>query len=570
MIAQLLPLLLRVDAAPAPHVPSNSTPFYVLDPNNFARYLPGDMLAWARDMVPFIDFPADEDVVKAYYYRWRSYREHIRWTGDDSVGYVVTEFLPNVGWAGKFNTIPAAAGHHIMEGRWLFDQRIVDDYLRFWFKDGLGHISSYTNWILSAAWQRSLITGNSTALDDVFDSAVATFRSNYLPKYLSNSTANAKKWPGGRRCLRQIDGRDAMEVSISGSGCRPTIASVLYGEAAVLARLAPNATIRSEFEAWREFCRDVVLDQLWNPDIQSFAVIPPSAPAEPLAPHGDGTCDLGAVRTPNRTVNVRELLGFMPWYFARSPASTDGPEPLIPYNRAHSFSGMFRSLFNDSIYAAPWGLRSAELQSSCYNYSWQHGDCWNGPSWPYETARVLTSMASLLNEYSENAPEAVAASGMGVSEYTALLTQYARQHTRTSAINDTANPLGSGHVFENLHPDLGYWNNRDQMYWRGADNKNMGDDYNHSTFNDLVLSGLLGIRPGDGAAAWLVVNPLLDPEKVKAFAVDHVLYRSRIVSVVYDSDGTRYGKGKGLQVLVDGKVVASRADLGKLVVKSAP
>ena len=65
-------------------------------------------LEWASSNVPFIDV-ANADVLTAYYYRWRSYKKHIQ--QDPQTGrYVVTEFLPKVGWAGKDNTIPAAAG----------------------------------------------------------------------------------------------------------------------------------------------------------------------------------------------------------------------------------------------------------------------------------------------------------------------------------------------------------------------------------------------------------------------------------------------------------------------------
>lgn len=129
-----------------------------------------------------------------------------------------------------------------------------------------------------------------------------------------------------------------------------------------------------------------------------------------------------------------------------------------------------------------------------------------------------------------------------------------RQHTRTSAVNDTANPIGSGHIFENLHPFLGYWNNRARMYWSKNGERNMGDDYNHSTFNDLILSGLLGLRPQKRGV--ILINPLVDWTKLRHFAVDHVLYKKRILTVFYDADGSRYQRGAGLTVLVDGKIAA--------------
>ena len=85
------------------------------------------------------------DVEAAFYYRWREYRKHLNNTPD---GWVVTEFLPNVPWAGKDNTIPAAAGHHIAEGRWIHNATYLDDYITFWFERG-GKPRSYTSWF---AW----------------------------------------------------------------------------------------------------------------------------------------------------------------------------------------------------------------------------------------------------------------------------------------------------------------------------------------------------------------------------------------------------------------------------------
>ena len=63
----------------------------------------------------------------------------------DKDGFVVTEFLPPVDWAGKHNTISCAAGHHFREGRWLHDPRFMDDYARFWFKKG-GEPRRYSFW----------------------------------------------------------------------------------------------------------------------------------------------------------------------------------------------------------------------------------------------------------------------------------------------------------------------------------------------------------------------------------------------------------------------------------------
>ena len=70
---------------------------------------------WLKNEVPIFECP-DKDIERAYYFRFWTYRKHIKTTED---GVVITEFLPSVPWSGKHNTINAAVGHHLHEGRWL-------------------------------------------------------------------------------------------------------------------------------------------------------------------------------------------------------------------------------------------------------------------------------------------------------------------------------------------------------------------------------------------------------------------------------------------------------------------
>ena len=70
--------------------------------------------------IPLLDCP-DKDIQTTYYFRWWTYRKHIKQTPD---GFIVDEFLPQVDWAGKYNSISCAAGHHLYEGRWLRDPKL--------------------------------------------------------------------------------------------------------------------------------------------------------------------------------------------------------------------------------------------------------------------------------------------------------------------------------------------------------------------------------------------------------------------------------------------------------------
>ena len=126
------------------------------------------------------------------------------------------------------------------------------------------------------------------------------FISDLFPDLLTNAQEWASTHRGiyeGRTCFWQDDGHDAMEVSISGSGCRPTIASVMFGEAAALleiAALTGNTSVVPELTALREEARAEVLEQMWVEEIDSFAVIPLPPPApDPLPAPPTGFSNFG-------------------------------------------------------------------------------------------------------------------------------------------------------------------------------------------------------------------------------------------------------------------------------------
>ena len=89
-----------------------------------------------------------------------------------------------------------------------------------------------------------------------------------------------------------------------------------------------------------------------------------------------------------------------------------------------------------------------------------------------------------------------------------------------------------------------------------------GKDYNHSTFCDLVITGLVGLRPRDDDT--VEVNPLVPTAAWNHFCLDGVPYRGRTVTIVWDKTGARYGKGAGLRVLCDGKEVARAPGIQRL------
>ena len=54
--------------------------------------------------IPLFECP-DKNIEEIYYFRWWTFRKHLKKTPD---GFIVTEFLPDVPWAGKHNGIQRA------------------------------------------------------------------------------------------------------------------------------------------------------------------------------------------------------------------------------------------------------------------------------------------------------------------------------------------------------------------------------------------------------------------------------------------------------------------------------
>ena len=113
---------------------------------------------------------------------------------------------------------------------------------------------------------------------------------------------------------------------------------------------------------------------------------------------------------------------------------------------------------------------------------------------------------------------------------------------------------GRPYIGEYLDEVTGYWLKGDQERSRY---------YNHSTFNDLVITGLVGLRPR--ADNTIEITPLVPRGEWPWFCLDNVKYHGRNLTILWDEDGSHYNKGKGLRVFVDGKEVGHSPELGHLV-----
>jgi len=465
--------------------------------------------AWAflEPNIPLLECP-DEDIERTYYFRWWTFRKHVRETPD---GWVITEFLPPVGWAGKHNTINCAAGHHFYEGRWLQDPAFLDDYARFWFRKG-GSVRTYSFWAADALWARYLVQG---------DERVAL---ELLPDLAENDAQWEKNQQEPDGLFWQEDGRDGMEVSVGGSGKRATINSYQYGDAVAISRfakLAGEEEMARSYEEKAARLKALVEEKLWDPEARFFKTLP---------------------REHSTLVDVRELHGYTPWYF-----NLPNPGKEVAW----------RQLLDPAGFAAPFGPTTTEQRHAGFRISYEGHECqWNGPSWPYATAVTLTALANLLNHHSQDI--------IGRADYFNLLRGYARSHQLTREHGEVV-PW----IDENLNPYTGDWIARTRLKtWNsgtwdaGKGGVERGKDYNHSTFCDLVITGLIGLRPRPDER--VEVNPLVPADRWNWFCLDNVLYHGRILTIVWDRTGQKYGRGPGLRLLINGKEIAHAAGIGRL------
>jgi hypothetical protein len=459
--------------------------------------------AWFVHNIPLIDIP-DKEFEQTYYFRWYSFQKHIRKTPR---GLVIDEFLDDVPWAGKYNTINAATSMHLREARWLRDPAYAEQYARFWFTPD-GEPRRYSYPAADSIYAVYLANGDSTFATGLSPDLIR----NYESWEKTNRDPNGLFW--------QIDDRDGMEDSIGGSGYRPTINSYMYGDAVAIAKIASMAgdnSLSKQYLAKAETLRILIESRLWNHEAAFYET----------APRGPHTA----------TVGVRELVGYLPWYFYLPPVDHD-----VAWKQLDDAKG----------FAGAYGPTTAERRSPRFRFADPHECLWNGPSWPFATTQTLVAMANLLN----GPPQSVIVN----VDYFKLISTYAHsQRIRTA--DGSFIPW----IDEDLDPDTGEWIARNILEARKQTPANRGRYYNHSGFADLVVTGLFGVRPSSGTK--LTIHPLLPRNSWSYFALEGLPYHGHLLTLFYDKTGKHYQRGVGLHILRDGVEIGSARQLQTVTVQ---
>jgi hypothetical protein len=168
------------------------------------------------------------------------------------------------------------------------------------------------------------------------------------------------------------------------------------------------------------------------------------------------------------------------------------------------------------------------------------GCYWNGPTWPHANALVAAGLARSLQ-----------------------------------TLGDAAHPPGARRALFDLIVSFGraqfeegdYARPHTGEFYRGDDARWLTPerDYHHSTWADLIVTGLIGLVPR--ADDVLEVHPLLGPGEGgwAHFCLEDLPYHGRLLTLVWDDPaqpGDAYDDGdKGFTVYVDGRRFHHQKDL---------
>ena len=415
------------------------------------------------------------------------------------VGYGMTEFLVNRSYADKYNLIACAIGHHIYESRWLRNPEYLNQIIHTWYRGNEG--GPMAKMTKFSSWNADAVLGRYMVdgNKEFLLDMVKDLEAEYARWEKTNRLPNGLYWQG--------DVQDGMEESISGGRrkqyARPTINSYMYGNAKALSLIGimtGDEGMAMKYGLKADSIKTLVQDKLWNTDHHFFETMRGDASAE-----------------------VREAIGYIPWYFNLPDASS-------------KYTVAWKEVMDEKGFSAPYGLTTAERRHPEFR-THGVGKCeWDGAVWPFASAQTLTAMANFMNNY----PQTV----LTDSVYFHHMERYVEsQHHR-----------GRPYIGEYLDEVTGYWLKGDQERSRY---------YNHSTFNDLMITGLIGLRPRMDNT--VEVNPLIPEGKWDYFCLDNVLYHGRNLTILWDKDGSRYQRGKGLHIYVDGKEVGHADTLTRVL-----
>ena len=470
--------------------------------------------AWYADNIPFFECP-DDEITTTWYYRWELLTRHLTYGSPDS-GYSFTEFIDRPFWSGAYGAISCPAGHQLYEARWLRSPEIANDYSRYWFRTPGAQPRNYSTWLADSVWAVHEVHPDTKFIRDLLPDLIRNYEGWESRQF---SPEVGLFWQTGHDDGMEfnINSRQTKDILRGAPGYRPSFNAYMWADAEAIARIArldDQPALAAIWQKKADALKERMQSLLWDERRGFF--LPMYRDDEEREGH--------KVRRLTRTYESgefagnehgRELIGYVPWQFGM-PATDRGYEAAWKY------------LMDPEYFAAAYGPSTVERHDPMFLL--QKWCCWwSGQSWPYATTQTLKGLANLLQNPAYRTSESKLP--VTAADYVRLLQTYARSHRKD----------GKPYLAEALHPDTGSF--------EGHDGYNHSEHYFHSGFCDLVITGLVGLKPSSGET--LEIIPLA-PVDWPWFALDDVAYHHQRLTILWDRDGSRYGRGVGLRVLVNG------------------
>lgn len=499
----------------------------LLPPDLFEQHLRSTH-RWFADNVPYFDC-SDPGFKRMWYYRWWLVRFNMtEATTPDLSGYRFYE-----GKLGFDNAITFALPVQIKELTYLRDPKFALSQIHNAYRNLAPNGAlvdppgspywgeTYSHWTAAALWELHL----------VHPFPLATLR-QLLPQIASDVRAWVTRFDADGDGLPQsarprITGYDLDILSywfFHGLRLDPhtdppelervDFASFVYANARALASLAQevgDTATEREFTAVAEKVRAATLQSLWDDSTQFF--YPQRA-------------------EDNARIPIRELHGFFPFLTLLAPDEPRYTRALAYLVDPNEFWARFPPVITSQVHYKQW---TWEMDGLTRNVA------------PHPISMGARLVMRALQHY-HNHP-------VTPQHFMDLLERY--------------NQL----VYPGVHPYDPYWRPNVHEYYSKWEPyqislrpkpSDISHDF-HSMFNSLMVEAAIGLRPR--ADDWLELRPLATAWS--RFLLDRLRYRGHDLTIVWDQpDGQRaYSQfEEGFSVLVDGKPVFHRPQLGHVIV----
>ncbi len=472
---------------------------------------------WLVENVPAFSGP--ETITKIYWHRATDIlKKNLFRVGDGRLkDWGIAEGRWTSSWFA--NMISYGAGHQIREARWLRDPQYVRGIINTWCAnerpDGIfpnyirpGEIGTgqYTDWITSTVWDAYCVQPDRAALErwaDALKKNVDGWLAVYDPDDDGLLMVDSHWWTGmeWQPSFFYFNGfdKDKQDQHLE----RVDLTAYVYGDARNLARVLSTLGDDAGAEHYNGIAdkiRDATCGTLWDDAHRFFYSVEPDA---------------------HKKAMVKEVVGVYPFYFSMFDG-IDGSQ----------YTSAWRSILDPEQFWTPWPVASASKQCPAYSQDESFneknvGGCmWNGPTWPHANSMVLSAMAETLREYPS--------SPLRVADMYGLFRSYTEAQFYKHDIQ---------------FPWTGEFYNGETGEWRTEQR-----DYNHSTYIDILIADIAGLRPR--ADDMLELHPLVDPS-MGPFVVDGIRYHDHDVTIAWApaTDPLKTPDGiRGFRVYVDGEL----------------